>query len=119
MKRIYDAEHITQAHLLRALLEQQGISARVEGEYLQGGLGEIGVAGLVGISVAEHQVDEAKAIIASFETGQFPVDELPPIPDPAPESASESPRSHPLLLAVAGAIVVFFLYQLALLIWTP
>jgi len=122
MKRIYEAEHITQAHLLRALLEQQGIHARVDGEYLQGGIGEIGVAGLIGISVEDHQVEAARRLIEDFEHGQSTDDETsteePPVVSPtSPENANPSAAWNSVALAVVGAVVVFLLYQLALLIW--
>lgn len=115
MRRIYEAEHITQAHLLRALLEQEGITARVDGEFLQGGIGEIGVAGLIGISVEDHQVDMASRVIRDFEAGRYKVDDIPiDAPDP-PETTVEPPAQRPTStvgLALVTAVVVFLLYLL-------
>jgi len=41
MKRVYDARDVTEAHLVRGLLESSGIPAQVHGEALAGAEGEV------------------------------------------------------------------------------
>lgn len=41
MKLLYEASNSLEAHMILNLLEQEGLSARIDGEYLQGGLGEL------------------------------------------------------------------------------
>jgi len=71
---IYRAESLTEAHELRLVLESAGISARVENEHLQGGIGVV----LGGWSMAPRLVvastDEAAArtTIDSFLSRQRP-----------------------------------------------
>lgn len=43
MKRVHNARHLTEAHLIRDLLESHGIDALVSGEFLTGGWGELPV----------------------------------------------------------------------------
>ncbi|GMW06630.1 MAG: hypothetical protein AMXMBFR8_14270 [Nevskiales bacterium] len=50
MKRIYEAANAIEAHMIVHLLGQAGIEGRVEGEYLQGGVGELPAVGLVGVA---------------------------------------------------------------------
>jgi Putative prokaryotic signal transducing protein len=41
MKLLYEASNSLEAHMILNLLEQEGLSGRIDGEYLQGGLGEL------------------------------------------------------------------------------
>ena len=43
VKSLHTARHAAEAHLIRGYLESQGIAARVRGEYLTGGIGELPV----------------------------------------------------------------------------
>jgi len=43
MKRIYTAKHPTEAHLVRGMLEADGIRAEVKGDQLYGAFGELPV----------------------------------------------------------------------------
>ncbi len=54
------------------LLEQCRITGRVEGEYLQGGIGELQALGFVRVLVAEEDYDQAKKIIREWEAMQPP-----------------------------------------------
>jgi hypothetical protein len=70
MIKIYSAQNAIDAHIVKALLEQQGISARVNGEYLQGGIGELPMIGLVTVSVAEEDAEKASVIISEYENAE-------------------------------------------------
>jgi len=41
MKQVYVARSVTDAHLVRGVLEAEGIAAMVRGEFLAGGIGEL------------------------------------------------------------------------------
>jgi hypothetical protein len=41
MKQVYVARSVTDAHLVRGVLEAEGIAATVRGEFLAGGIGEL------------------------------------------------------------------------------
>lgn len=67
MKTVYDAENTIAAHLAMHQLQQAGIDARIEGEYLQGGIGELPAAGNVRVIVDERDFAEARSVIADWE----------------------------------------------------
>jgi len=68
MQRIYDANNLIEAHILKGLLEQQYIDVYVGGFYLQGGIGELPVSGNVSIWVANEQAEQAAEIIKEYDT---------------------------------------------------
>jgi hypothetical protein len=67
MIKIYSAQNAVDAHIVKGLLEQQGISARVNGEYLQGGIGELPLIGLVTVSVTEEDYANARKVLSEYE----------------------------------------------------
>ena len=67
MKKIYSAQNAIDAHIVKGMLEQQGIQARVNGEYLQGGIGELPLIGLVTVSVAEEDYEKALEVLREYE----------------------------------------------------
>ena len=67
MKTAYDAANNIEAHLVMHQLQQAGIDARIEGEYLQGGIGELPAAGNVRVVVDEKDLAEARSVIADWE----------------------------------------------------
>ncbi len=52
------------------LLLQEGVDGRVEGEYLQGGVGELQAMNVVRVVVPEEQYEAARRIIAEWEADQ-------------------------------------------------
>src|SRR3954468_13937004 len=86
MKTLYQASNAIEAHMIADLLEQQRISARVDGEYLQGALGELPAAGLVKVMVAEEDYAAARAIVDRWDTEQ-PAQPLTAVPARAAVSA--------------------------------
>lgn len=75
MITVYSANSTTDAHLIKNLLEQQGVSAYVAGHYLQGGLGELPVVNLIQVQVAEEDEAAALKVIADYEAGVFALDD--------------------------------------------
>ena len=67
MKRIYNAANHIQAHMVMHVLQQAGIRALVQGEFLQSGAGELPVGNLVGVVVDDEDVAIAREIIEDWE----------------------------------------------------
>jgi hypothetical protein len=72
MKIVFEASTGLDAHMILNLLEQRGIAGRIEGEYLQGGIGELSAMGFVRVLVAEVNYAEARQIISEWESIQPP-----------------------------------------------
>jgi len=70
MTKVYLAQNAIDAHIVKGLLEQQGISARVNGEYLQGGIGELPPMGLITVSVEEENYEKASELIRKYENAE-------------------------------------------------
>ena len=70
MKSLYQASNAVEAHMILDLLQQQGLAGRVDGEYLQGGIGELPAAGLVRVMVEEQDYAAAKEIVDQWDASQ-------------------------------------------------
>lgn len=70
MKLLYEAVNAIEAHMIVNLLEEQGLSARVDGEYLQGGIGELQAIGVVRVMVDESDYGLAKKIVQEWDSVQ-------------------------------------------------
>jgi hypothetical protein len=67
MKSVYDASNNIEAHLVMHQLQQAGIDATIQGEFLQGGVGDLPAAGNVRVMVPENDFEEARSVIADWE----------------------------------------------------
>ena len=67
MKTVFDASSNIEAHLVMHQLQQAGIEASIQGEFLQGGIGELPAAGNIRVMVGENDVDEARQVIADWD----------------------------------------------------
>jgi hypothetical protein len=95
MKSVYEASTGLDAHMILGLLEQQRIVGRIEGEYLQGGVGGLQAMGPVRVLVSEADYAEARKIIGEWESVQ-----------PAPDSAiPETHTSGGIRIFIIGVIV--------------
>lgn len=77
------------------ILEQRGISGRIEGEYLQGGIGDLQAMGFVRVLVSDEDYAEAKQIINEWEAIQ-------------PAQEDDNTKAHSsggLMIFVTGVIV--------------
>lgn len=99
MKRVYEAANITDAYLIRDVLGQAGIPAHVQGQYLQGALGELPVSGMIYVQVAEADAERARQTIDDW-TQATPE----PLDDGTSASAPTVGRARPSAL---GTIAVF------------
>jgi hypothetical protein len=83
MKNLYGAGNLAEAHMLQDLLSQQGIEVIVQGEYLQGGLGDLPASGLVRLLVDDGEYARAKEFLDEWLASQsqhepeFPRDKHP------------------------------------------
>jgi hypothetical protein len=63
MKLVYAADNGIEAQLVRDILERENIFVRVDGEFLQGAIGELQSMGLVRVLVPKAHYDRAKEIL--------------------------------------------------------
>lgn len=88
------------------LLEQRGISGRVEGEYLQGGIGELAAMGFVRVLVADEDRAAAMQIIGEWEALQ------PPDEAPKPEADSSIAMRNFIAGVFVGALVMYWILKI-------
>ena len=67
VKTVFDAASNIEAHLVMHQLQQAGIEASIQGEYLQGGIGELPAAGNVRVVVNPEDVEAAREVIADWD----------------------------------------------------
>jgi len=70
MITVYSATGIMDAHLIKGLLESEGIPAVVVGDCLQGGIGELPVTGLITVRVEDDLASRAGRLIEDFERAE-------------------------------------------------
>lgn len=102
MKTVYEASNTLEAHMIRNLIEQFGISAWVDGEYLQGGVGEIQAMGIVRVQVNDVDYQQASQVISDWEAEQ-----------PAATRSSEQRKKHRYSDFSLGLVIGFVLGALA------
>lgn len=67
MRNVYTASNSIQAHLVKILLQGEGIQTHVSGDYLQGAMGELPVVGMLEVMVDETELHQARIIIDEWE----------------------------------------------------
>jgi hypothetical protein len=77
MKRVHNARHAAEAHLVRGFLESCGIAAVVRGEWLAGGFGELPVDACAVWVTDDRQLAEADRLLQDFLQGRSAVDAGP------------------------------------------
>lgn len=70
MKCIYEASSGLEGHMILNLLQQQGIDGRIDGEYLQGGAGELQAMNMVRVLVDESDYSRARSVIDHWDSMQ-------------------------------------------------
>ena len=104
MKNVYDASNSLEAHMVLNLLEQAGISGRIDGEYLQGAAGELPPGRLVRVMVEESDVDDARSIIRDWDASQ-------PAVEPRLQQKSSSGLTGFIAGCITGGGFVAWLYN--------
>lgn len=79
MKSVYETSSGLDGHMILNLLEQYRIPGRIEGEHLQGAMGELQAMGFVRVMVAEEDYEQAKQIIREWEALQPPEEKKPAV----------------------------------------
>lgn len=98
MKTLYEASNAIEAHMLVDLLKQEGLMAHIQGEYLQGAVGEIPAAGLVRIEIDEAAFAQARALIDRWETAQ-----------PSTQATASAPKKSSSVLGMFLGIIIGFI----------
>lgn len=73
MVKVFTAKNSLEANIVKGMLEANDISAYIEGEYLQGAIGELSAIDFVFVSVDEAQLEKALNLINEYETGIYSV----------------------------------------------
>ena len=76
MKTVFKADDGIMANLICGLLNNEGVTATVNGEYLTGAFGEFPVLGQVRVVVDEDDFEQALNIIRRFDAGEIALPEL-------------------------------------------
>jgi len=67
MIKIYEAANGVEAQLILNLFNQANIQGRIDGKYLQGGIGELQPSGFVSIWVDDEDIINAKEILRQWD----------------------------------------------------
>ena len=103
MKSVFEASTGLDAHMILNFLQQYGISGRIEGEYLQGGIGELQAMGFVRVLVAEEDCAKAKKIIGEWESIQ------PALEETKPEAHTPGKIQIFIIGVIVGAVIMYWL----------
>jgi hypothetical protein len=68
MITVYNASNSMDAHMIKSLLEQQEIPAYIQGEYLQGGVGQVSTMDFIKVAVHNDHYENARKIITEWES---------------------------------------------------
>lgn len=79
MQRVYEPRDLLEAEMLRGMLAAEGIEAFLSGRHLIGAVGELPVAGLLGLMVDDEQAERARQLIAEYNGAEL-------LPGDEPES---------------------------------
>ena len=95
MKTLYQAANAIEAHMLCDLLKREGIVAHIQGEHLQGAMGELPAAGLVRLVVDDPDSARARELVDRWDAEQ---------PSQAPEPLRTG-RSMPPIVFLLGLAI--------------
>lgn len=71
MRTVLHALNSLEANLIKGLLESEGITCNILGEYLQGAIGGLPVSDLIRVVVDEDDYEQAAAIIENWHSAKF------------------------------------------------
>jgi hypothetical protein len=108
MKIIYKAGDITEAHIVKGLLESNGIEAHVGGFYLQGGIGDLAAQDFAHVHVADEDQQRANEIISVYESNSNPNPGKPKQQPP-----TETTKFNKLVLTAFIVVSIIAIYSLA------
>lgn len=70
MVKVYSAANITEAHIVRGMLEANDIPAYVGGHYLQGGVGELAPMDFATVYVEDEYQQQARTLIDRYQQAE-------------------------------------------------
>ena len=71
MTVVYRPANTAEAHLIRQMLEAEGIPAYIQGEYLQGAIGGLPISNTeLMLRVADEHAEAARAIVEAWESSE-------------------------------------------------
>ena len=73
MKKVFTAKNSIEANIVKGMLEANDIPAYVEGEYLQGAIGELSAIDFVFVSVDDENELKAANLVNEYETGNYSI----------------------------------------------
>jgi len=85
---IYSANDITEAGLIRGLLESNGIRVQITGEYLTGAVGELPAWNYIYVKIEEADLEKAEHLLQEYHAGDLELSERES--DAAESSESDS-----------------------------
>jgi hypothetical protein len=71
MQTIYRTNNITDAYLIKGLLEQRGIPSHITGEYLAGGVGELSARDFIYLRIDPRYLEAALQLMEDFDSGKL------------------------------------------------
>jgi Putative prokaryotic signal transducing protein len=75
MVTIFSANSTAEAQQIKNLLAQQGIAASVDGQYLQGGFGELPLIASIQVQVHPDDASAALQIVTDYDAGMISPDD--------------------------------------------
>lgn len=104
MKLVYRAADITEAHIIKGLLESNGIAAHVGGFYLQGAIGDLPARDYVNVHVLDEDLQKAAGIIAEYESTNKTISHN--------TASNDENVFHKILLSIFALIVTVIIFAL-------
>ncbi|MEX2150016.1 MAG: DUF2007 domain-containing protein [Steroidobacteraceae bacterium] len=104
MRTVFEPSNALEGHMLQDLLKQRGITSRLDGAQLQGGVGELPAAGFVRLVVDDEDYESARVVVDEWESTAGP--------DPVPAPTARASRGFVaalvgLVLGVTGSYLFF------------
>jgi len=73
MVKVFTAKNSIEANIVKGMLEANDIPAYVEGEYLQGAIGELSAIDFAFVSVDDVNEAKALSLVNEYETGNYSI----------------------------------------------
>ena len=102
MQIIYKSNDISEAHILKGLLNSHAIETYIGGYYLQGGIGDLSAMDYINIQVHKKDIAEAQAVISKYENTQDQVIR--------PKSIGKTPVVIKITFSILAAFFVSYLH---------
>ena len=75
MKTVYTASNTIEAHLIKIMLNGEGIETFVSGDFLQGAIGQLPAVNAIAVKVRDSDFHMANTIVKNWEANRDEEDE--------------------------------------------